>query len=103
MPSRRLHIRLVTPTVPQVRTGNVMTSVRYARILRQLGHRVDLEFAYDGGPCDLLIALHARRSHPSVQAFADRYPAKPLVVVLTGTDLYQDIKVDADAQCSLEL
>lgn len=103
MASHRLHIRLITPSVPQVRTGNVMTAVRYARILRQLGHRVDLEFAYEGGPCDLLIALHARRSYPSIKEFADRYPDKPLVLVLTGTDLYQDIKTDADAQSSLEL
>ena len=103
MPRARLHIRIVTPSVPQVRTGNVMTAARYAGILRQLGHRVDLELAYDGGPCDLLIALHARRSYPSIQGFADRHPEKPLVVVLTGTDLYQDIKVDPDAQCSLEL
>lgn len=103
MASRRLHIRIITPSVPQVRTGNVMTAVRYARILRQLGHRVDLEFAYQGGPCDAMIGLHARRSYPSIRAFAERFPGKPLVVVLTGTDLYHDIRVDDDARCSLDL
>jgi putative glycosyltransferase (TIGR04348 family) len=51
----------------------------------------------------MLIALHARRSHPSIRLFSECYPGKPLIVVLTGTDLYQDIKKDADAQRSLEL
>ncbi len=50
-----------------------------------------------------MIALHARRSAPSVHAWAARHPNKPLIVVLTGTDLYRDIQSDADAQRSLEL
>lgn len=99
----RLKIGIITPTVAQTATGNVMTAVRYARIFKQLGHRPEVVYSYDGQPFDVLIALHARRSHASIQAFADRRPDRPLVVVLTGTDLYQDIKTDADAQRSLEL
>jgi len=49
---------------------------------------------------DAMLALHARRSHPSIKAFpADR----PLVVALTGTDLYRDIHESAEARESLEL
>ena len=49
-----------------------------------------------------MIALHARRSHPSISAYARFYPKDhPLVVVLTGTDLYRDIRTDEDAQGSL--
>lgn len=99
----RLHVRIVTPTVPHVQTGNVLTAVRYARILRGLGHRVNVDSAYEGAACDVLICLHARRSAPSVRDFAERHPDRPLILVLTGTDLYQDIKSDAEAQHSMEL
>ena len=57
--------------------------------------------AWRGEPCDVLIALHARRSAASIDAFARAHPQRPLVVVLTGTDLYRDITVDASAQRSL--
>lgn len=50
-----------------------------------------------------MIALHARRSAPSIHAWARQHPGKPLIVVLTGTDLYRDIHSDADAQRSLQL
>ena len=58
--------------------------------------------AWRGEPCDVLIALHARRSAASIDAFARAHPQRPLVVVLTGTDLYRDITVDASAQRSLQ-
>ena len=51
----------------------------------------------------MLIALHARRSAPSIAAFAARHPDRPLIVVLTGTDLYRDIAVDESARRSLAL
>lgn len=50
-----------------------------------------------------LIALHARRSAPSIAAFAEACPGRPLVVVLTGTDLYRDIRSDESARRSLDL
>ena len=50
-----------------------------------------------------MIALHAHRSAASIQAWAQTYPDKPLIVVLTGTDLYRDIDSKADAQQSLAL
>jgi putative glycosyltransferase (TIGR04348 family) len=50
-----------------------------------------------------MIALHARRSHASIVRFRERFPASPMVVVLTGTDLYRDIRTDRDARASLAL
>lgn len=50
----------------------------------------------------VLLALHARRSAPSIAAWAERH-ARGLAVVLTGTDLYRDIASDAAAQRSLAL
>mgnify|MGYP006185012627 FL=1 len=52
---------------------------------------------------DILLALHARRSAASVAAWAQAHPRKPLVLALTGTDLYRDIQSDASAQRSLVL
>ena len=50
-----------------------------------------------------MIALHARRSAAAIQAWRAAFPQRPLLVVLTGTDLYRDIAVDAQAQRSLQL
>lgn len=50
-----------------------------------------------------MIALHARRSASSVQAWSAQHPGKPLILVLTGTDLYRDIHSDANAQQALAL
>ncbi len=48
-----------------------------------------------------MIALHARRSAESIARYRHAYPDRPLVVVLTGTDLYRDIGCDRDAWHSL--
>lgn len=66
-------------------------------------HRVQLLPHWAGEPADAMIALHARRSAPSIAAWRQARPAAPLVVVLTGTDLYRDIDDSADAQRSLQL
>lgn len=50
-----------------------------------------------------MIALHARRSAQSIEAFATCFPHRPLTVVLTGTDLYRDIRTDEQAKRSLVL
>ena len=55
------------------------------------------------GDEDLMIALHARRSAAAVRAWRQTHPERPLIVVLTGTDLYRDIDRDADARLSLAL
>ena len=93
----------MTPAGPTRRTGNRISGGRWARILRASGHRVRALDQYQREPCDLLIALHARRSHDSIRRFRDLHPDKPIVVVLTGTDLYRDIHVDEDSRQSLHL
>lgn len=98
-----MHIRLVTPAPPRSRKGNRVTAVSWARTLRALGHRVTVMEHYAGERCDLLVALHARRSHDSVRAYRDAHPAGPLVVVMTGTDLYVDLPDDPAARESVAL
>ncbi len=96
-------IALVTPAGPTRRTGNRISGNRWARILRASGHRVTALDRYERERCDLLIALHARRSHPSIRQFHERHPDKPIILVLTGTDLYRDIHEDEDSRESLRL
>jgi putative glycosyltransferase (TIGR04348 family) len=72
-------------------------------LLRELGHRVDVTNEWNGNECDLLVALHARRSARSVAEFSGRFPDKSLIVVLTGTDLYRDLPGSLAARESLEL
>lgn len=85
------------------RTGNHHTAQRWAGFLRQSGHRVRIEDEWRGAAADALIALHARKSAESVEKFHHECPERPLIVALTGTDLYRDIDKSADAQHALEL
>jgi putative glycosyltransferase (TIGR04348 family) len=98
-----MKICLVTPAPSGSRKGNRVTAERWARLLRDLGHHVRIAEEYHGQRCDLLIALHAFKSQPSIRRFRDERPRDPLVLALTGTDLYGDIHVHPEARESLEL
>jgi putative glycosyltransferase (TIGR04348 family) len=96
-------IAIVTPAAAGSRHGNRHTAARWARMLRSYGHRVIVEQSWSGAPADVLIALHARRSHESARRFKAAHADRPLIVVLTGTDLYRDIHHDQDAKASLHI
>jgi len=98
-----MKIVIVTPAAARVRNGNRNTAQRWANFLRQLGHRVSVQVEWDGSRADLMLALHARRSYDSIKHFAERCPELPLIVTLTGTDLYRDIRINRNAQESLQL
>ncbi|MDP3841621.1 MAG: selenoneine biosynthesis selenosugar synthase SenB [Oxalobacteraceae bacterium] len=95
-------IVIISPALAKANNGNWQTARRWARFLRQ-HYRVRIAAEWDGRQIDAMVALHARRSAASIAAFAAAQPDSPLVVVLTGTDLYRDIRTDADAQRSLQL
>lgn len=98
-----MRIALITPYGREHRNGNWHTASRWARFLREAGHTVRTQVEWDGRMAELMLALHARRSFASIRAFAERFPSRPLLLALTGTDLYRDIHEDADAQQALEL
>lgn len=99
-----MRIALVTPARPGSRSGNRHTALRWAAFLRAAGHRVVLGTEWDLDPAtELLLALHARRSHSSIRAFAQRCPERQLVLALTGTDVYRDIHVSDEARASLAM
>jgi putative glycosyltransferase (TIGR04348 family) len=96
-------IRIVTPAPRGSASGNRVTALRWARALRRLGQRVIVQDRYDGGAADLLVALHAVKSHAALERFAHDHPEAPRVVALTGTDLYLELERDPKARRSLEL
>ena len=96
------HVVIISPALANANNGNWQTAWRWSRFLRQ-DYKVTLAVQWDGTPCDAMIALHARRSAASIAAFSAAFPSQPLIVVLTGTDLYKDIRSNAQAQCSLQL
>jgi putative glycosyltransferase (TIGR04348 family) len=96
---------IVSPALAEANNGNWRTARRWQQLLQDR-HAVritkqwpDAEAAGDA----VMLALHARRSAAPIATWAARHPGRGLAVVLTGTDLYQDIVSDADAQHSLQL
>lgn len=70
--------------------------------MRSLGHRVVVGSTYRHRRCDLLVALHARHSRAAVEGFRARFPGRPIVLTLTGTDLYGDLREDPRTREVLE-
>lgn len=84
-------ILLVSPAPPTAVLGNGVTADRWARILRALGHQVETAERYRPGRYSALIALHAGKSADAIRAFHAGNPDSPVVIALTGTDLYPDL------------
>lgn len=86
-----MKITIVTPEDPNASVGNSITARRWAEILQRLGHEAGVSLEWDGEACDMLVALHGGRSYPSIQWFRNAYADHPLVVALTGADLYSSL------------
>ena len=107
-------IAIVTPALAAANNGNWQTARRWSHLLAH-DYQVHLTDCWPVpgpgagataatlGGAQLMIALHARRSAASVLAWRGLHPTRPLLLVLTGTDLYRDIQTDPLAQRSLQL
>jgi putative glycosyltransferase (TIGR04348 family) len=100
-------VTILSPALRKANNGNWRTAYRWSQFLRR---RCNVEIASDWPPAgeqrgdtQFLIALHARRSAIALERFAAAHPDRPAVLVLTGTDLYGDIRADASARRSLDL
>ncbi len=92
-----MKIAIATPAPPGTTRGNRRTALRYAAIFRALGHTVRIVETWTSGEHDLLVALHAGKGHASMRAFRRAHPSRPIVLVLTGTDVYGGLDVKARA------
>src|SRR5258708_7532574 len=89
-----MRIVIITPEGPTSRTGNRVAASRWARILRKLGHRVRVRFDWQDEPADLLVAIHAWRSADAIARFKACQPDRPLILQLSGTDIYKYVASD---------
>ncbi|MCA8964353.1 MAG: TIGR04348 family glycosyltransferase [Planctomycetes bacterium] len=96
-----LNAVLVTPAGPRSRSGNRVTALRWAALLRRLGVHTRVVEQWRGEPCELLVAVHAVKSRDSVLACAQARPATKLVVLLAGTDIYPQFHPDAATLAAL--
>ncbi|PPI83298.1 TIGR04348 family glycosyltransferase [Marinobacter maroccanus] len=83
-----MQLKMITPAPPGSKAGNRATAERWKTLLENAGHRVEVVTQYHGEPCDALVALHAWRSVDAIRRFREAWPEKPLIVALTGTDIY---------------
>ncbi len=99
-------VLIISPALAKANNGNWQTAARWSHFLRDK-YRVRCvasveNFSLIPRP-DLIIALHARRSAAALNYFSQCASTVPRILVLTGTDLYRDIRTDAAAQHSLKL
>ena len=108
-----MNVLILTPPNPvSVPNGNHVSLGRWRGILRDGGHVVrvvDLDAAQGELPPvaakpDVVIALHAKYSGRLIQTLRRDCPGLPIVLVLTGTDLYRDFpRGSKTVQHSLDL
>ncbi|MBA3059320.1 MAG: TIGR04348 family glycosyltransferase [Gammaproteobacteria bacterium] len=96
---KKLNVVIVSPALADANNGNWQTARRWQRLLvKHKAHSVRIVRHWPDGPLaaqdDVMLALHARRSAASLNAWAQARGPQGLAVVLTGTDLYQDLNQD---------
>ena len=103
-PMQKLRVVIVSPALADANNGNWQTARRWQQLLSAHSARIVRQWPdAQSDRDDVMLALHARRSADSVQAWHDKHGQRGLGVVLTGTDLYRDIGHDPLAQQSLSL
>ena len=98
-----MNVTLVSPAPVTSLGGNRTTSVRWQRLLEELGHPTNLVQSWQGDETEILIALHARKSFESIRRFHEVRQGAPLVVALAGTDLYRDLDQGDEVLRALEM
>ncbi len=96
-----MNVLLITPVPRTSRKGNRITTDRWEAMLTEIGHNVRVEESYSGQQAEVMLALHARRSADAVRAFDRDQPDAPIVLALTGTDVYRDIHENETARDTL--
>ena len=71
--------------------GNSVTTDRIVSILEEDGIEARASHGFDGEPADVLISLHAVKGAQAVADFRKKMPEGKVVVLITGTDIYQQL------------
>jgi glycosyltransferase involved in cell wall biosynthesis len=71
--------------------GNSVTTERIVAILNEGGVEARGSHGNDGEPADILITLHAIKGAHTVFDFKKKTPEGKVVILLTGTDIYQGL------------
>ena len=77
--------------------------MRWQGFLKKLGHHVGISNRWSGKSTDALIALHAYRSHASIAQFRKLNPNNPIILIITGTDVYRDMASHPEVLKSMEM
>lgn len=99
----KLRIEIITPAPPGTLHGNRITALRWHRFLSHLHYQSIVTEQWSGKSCDVLIALHGLRSHESIKKFKKTYPDHPVILIMTGTDIYRDLKNSTKVIQSMEM
>lgn len=91
----------MTPGTRAANNGNWRTAQRWAQLISHVARPI-VQSAWAGEPTDILFALHAHRSAESIAAARAAHPRLPIIVVLSGTDLYRDLPDSEPARRSLD-
>ena len=79
-----------------------MTALRWAGLLRQLGHFVTIATKWRDQAADVLITVHAVKSAASVLAASCDRPDIQIVTLLAGTDIYPKFEPDETTTAALK-
>ena len=102
MGSARPVVCIVTPGTRDANNGNWRTAARWASMLRAKC-KVIVQTEWDGRPADVMVALHAFRSAASIARFRERWPDRPIALILTGTDIYGELGRTPQAERSMAI
>ena len=97
----QLRITIVTPAVRGSHSGNRTTAVRWAGLLRQLGHHVTIATKWQNAPSDVLITVHAVKSAEAVLAANADQPGIRIITLLAGTDIYPTFAPGKETRAAL--
>ncbi|MCA8958957.1 MAG: TIGR04348 family glycosyltransferase [Planctomycetes bacterium] len=94
-----MRITIATPSLEEP-TGNGRTALRWRDQLADLGHHVEVRRSDDevSPKTELLVAIHALKSAVPAMRFKENTPDRPLFVLLSGTDLYRDVRAEVVAR-----
>ena len=99
----RATIEIVTPAPPGSLHGNRITALRWQSFLSRLNYASIVTESWSVNKCDVLIALHGLRSHSSIARFKKAYPYNPIILIMTGTDIYRDLASSPQVTKSMEM